>query len=331
MSENMASWWKTGTVYQIYPKSFQATSGRATGDLLGVIQRLDYLKQLGVSAIWLTPIYPSPQVDNGYDVANYCEINPEYGSMADFEELVTKAHERNIKIMMDMVFNHTSTQHPWFQSALDKTSPYRSFYIWKDASSQGQEPNNWRSKFGGKAWQWHQASNQYYLHLFATKQADLNWENPDVRRELKQVCQFWADKGVDALRLDVINLVSKHQLTPLARLGEMNYHTGYQFTADLIKQHKKTLSTIVCATDTIALGVNKYLQENSITDITVGSIGQSKLLHFLFPDTVSIHLGFHEAGILAAQTLLALLKKSSSPSLTIVPSTLVIDTLSNMV
>jgi len=123
----------------------------------------------------------------------------------------------------------------------------------------------------------------------------------------------------------------QHQLTPLARLGEMNYHTGYQFTADLIKQHKKTLSTIVCATDTIALGVNKYLQENSITDITVGSIGQSKLLHFLFPDTVSIHLGFHEAGILAAQTLLALLKKSSSPSLTIVPSTLVIDTLSNMV
>ncbi|WP_392562356.1 alpha,alpha-phosphotrehalase [Orbus sturtevantii] len=211
MSQDMLPWWKTATIYQIYPKSFQATNGRATGDLRGIIQRLDYLKKLGVGAIWLTPIYPSPQIDNGYDVSDYCAINPEYGSMADFEELVNKAHQLDIKIMMDMVLNHTSTAHPWFTSALDKTSPYRAFYIWKDANHEGEEPNNWRSKFGGKAWQWDEASNQYYLHLFAAQQADLNWENPVVRKELKQVCQFWADKGVDALRLDVINLVSKQQ------------------------------------------------------------------------------------------------------------------------
>ncbi|OCG34315.1 alpha,alpha-phosphotrehalase [Gilliamella sp. Gris1-4] len=204
-------WWQNGTIYQIYPKSFQASGAGSTGDLLGIISRLDYLENLGVSAIWLTPIYPSPQIDNGYDVSDYYDIDPSYGSMADFELLVKQAHERGVRIMMDMVFNHTSTQHPWFKSALDKSSPYRSFYIWKDAKADGSEPNNWRSKFGGKAWQWHEQSKQYYLHLFAKQQADLNWENPTVRQEIKKVCQFWADKGVDALRLDVINLVSKQQ------------------------------------------------------------------------------------------------------------------------
>ncbi|MDF7668015.1 alpha,alpha-phosphotrehalase [Orbaceae bacterium ESL0727] len=211
MSQNSLPWWKTGTIYQIYPKSFQATDGRATGDLQGIIKHLDYLKKLGISAIWLTPIYPSPQVDNGYDVADYMAINPDYGTLADFDRLVEKAHQLDIKIMMDMVFNHTSTEHPWFKASPDKTTPFRSFYIWKDANSEGKEPNNWRSKFGGKAWQWDEASKQYYLHLFAVEQADLNWENPAVREELKKIGQFWADKGVDALRLDVVNLISKQQ------------------------------------------------------------------------------------------------------------------------
>lgn len=214
MNTNEIPWWQNGTIYQIYPKSFQASGAGATGDLLGIISRLDYLKNLGISAIWLTPIYPSPQVDNGYDVSDYYDIDPAYGTMDDFELLVKQAHERDIRIMMDMVFNHTSTEHPWFKSALDKTSPFRSFYIWKDAKADGSEPNNWRSKFGGKAWQWHEQSGQYYLHLFAKQQADLNWENPTVRQEIKNVCQFWADKGVDALRLDVINLVSKQQDFP---------------------------------------------------------------------------------------------------------------------
>ena len=214
MNMNEIPWWQNGTIYQIYPKSFQASGTGSTGDLLGIISRLDYLKNLGISAIWLTPIYPSPQVDNGYDVSDYYDIDPAYGTMEDFELLVKQAHERDIRIMMDMVFNHTSTEHPWFKSALDKTSPFRSFYIWKDAKANGSEPNNWRSKFGGNAWQWHEQSGQYYLHLFAKQQADLNWENPTVRQEIKNVCQFWADKGVDALRLDVINLVSKQQDFP---------------------------------------------------------------------------------------------------------------------
>lgn len=214
MNTNEIPWWQNGTIYQIYPKSFQASGTGSTGDLLGIISRLDYLKNLGISAIWLTPIYPSPQVDNGYDVSDYYDIDPAYGTMEDFELLVKQAHERDIRIMMDMVFNHTSTEHPWFKSALDKTGPFRSFYIWKDANADGSEPNNWRSKFGGNAWQWHEQSKQYYLHLFAKQQADLNWENPTVRQEIKNVCQFWADKGVDALRLDVINLVSKQQDFP---------------------------------------------------------------------------------------------------------------------
>ncbi|EMN5862280.1 alpha,alpha-phosphotrehalase [Pluralibacter gergoviae] len=210
---NLPHWWQNGVIYQIYPKSFQDTTGSGTGDLPGVTRRLDYLQTLGVDAIWLTPFYVSPQVDNGYDVANYTAIDPAYGTLDDFDELVAQAKARNIRIILDMVFNHTSTQHPWFREALDPDSPYREFYIWRDGKS-GARPNGWRSKFGGSAWQWHPESEQYYLHLFAPEQADLNWENPAVRRELKKVCEFWADRGVDGLRLDVVNLISKDQSFP---------------------------------------------------------------------------------------------------------------------
>ena len=206
-------WWQNGVIYQIYPKSFQDTTGSGTGDLRGVTQRLDYLKTLGIDAIWLTPFYISPQVDNGYDVANYTAIDPTYGTLDDFDELVARTHERGIRIVLDMVFNHTSTQHAWFRESLDKASPYRQFYIWRDGTPDTL-PNNWRSKFGGNAWRWHAESEQYYLHLFAPEQADLNWENPAVRAELKKVCEFWADRGVDGLRLDVINLISKDQDFP---------------------------------------------------------------------------------------------------------------------
>ncbi len=206
-------WWQHGVIYQIYPKSFQDTTGNGTGDLIGVIKRLDYLKLLGVDAIWLTPFYVSPQVDNGYDVANYCAIDHTYGTLDDFDLLVTEAHERGIRIILDMVFNHTSTQHAWFHEALNKESAYREYYIWRDGTPD-LLPNNWRSKFGGNAWRWHAESGQYYLHLFAPEQADLNWENPQVRADLKKVCEFWADRGVDGLRLDVINLVSKDQDFP---------------------------------------------------------------------------------------------------------------------
>ena len=225
-------WWQNGVIYQIYPKSFQDTTGSGTGDLRGVTQRLDYLKTLGIDAIWLTPFYISPQVDNGYDVANYTAIDPAYGTLDDFDELVAQAHQRGIRIVLDMVFNHTSTQHAWFRESLNKESPYRQFYIWRDGTPE-QLPNNWRSKFGGNAWRWHAESEQYYLHLFAPEQADLNWENPEVRAELKKVCAFWADRGVDGLRLDVINLISKQQDFPDDNLGD-----GRRFYTDGPRVHE---------------------------------------------------------------------------------------------
>ena len=225
-------WWQNGVIYQIYPKSFQDTTGSGTGDLRGVTQRLDYLKTLGIDAIWLTPFYISPQVDNGYDVANYTAIDPAYGTLDDFDELVAEAHQRGIRIVLDMVFNHTSTQHAWFRESLNKASPYRQFYIWRDGTPE-QLPNNWRSKFGGNAWRWHAESEQYYLHLFAPEQADLNWENPAVRAELKKVCEFWADRGVDGLRLDVINLISKDQDFPDDNIGD-----GRRFYTDGPRIHE---------------------------------------------------------------------------------------------
>ncbi|MFD3230386.1 alpha,alpha-phosphotrehalase [Rahnella aceris] len=226
-------WWKNGVIYQIYPKSFQDTTGSGTGDINGITQRLDYLKTLGVDAIWLTPLYLSPQIDNGYDVADYCEIDPAYGTLEDFERLTAEAHQRGIRIVMDMVFNHTSTHHEWFRQSQDAGSPFRPFYIWRDGATEGGPPNNWRSKFGGGAWQWHETSGQYYLHLFATEQADLNWEYPPVREALKKVCQFWADKGVDGLRLDVINLVSKQQDFPTDDAGD-----GRRFYTDGPRIHE---------------------------------------------------------------------------------------------
>lgn len=225
-------WWQNGVIYQIYPKSFQDTTGRGTGDLRGVTQRLDYLKTLGVDALWLTPFYISPQIDNGYDVANYTAIDPAYGTLDDFDELVKQAHARGIRLVLDMVLNHTSTQHAWFRESLSKESPYREFYIWRDGTPDAL-PNNWRSKFGGNAWRWHAESEQYYLHLFAPEQADLNWENPQVRSELKKVCEFWADRGVDGLRLDVINLISKDQDFPDDNLGD-----GRRFYTDGPRAHE---------------------------------------------------------------------------------------------
>ncbi|MRT57718.1 alpha,alpha-phosphotrehalase [Enterobacteriaceae bacterium RIT693] len=226
-------WWQHGVIYQIYPKSFQDTTGSGTGDLKGVIKRLDYLQKLGVDAIWLTPFYLSPQIDNGYDVADYCAIDPTYGTLDDFDSLVAEAHQRGIRIILDMVFNHTSTKHEWFQKSLDKSSPYREFYIWRDGTPDVL-PNNWRSKFGGNAWQWQAETGQYYLHLFAPEQADLNWENPEVRAELKKVCEFWANRGVDGLRLDVINLVSKDQAFP----NDVNGGDGRRFYTDGPRVHE---------------------------------------------------------------------------------------------
>ncbi|MFQ2190681.1 alpha,alpha-phosphotrehalase [Aeromonas jandaei] len=226
-------WWQSAVIYQIYPKSFQDSAARGTGDLKGIMARLDYLKTLGVDALWLTPVYVSPQVDNGYDIADYYAIDPAYGTMADFEALLAAAHERDIRIVMDIVVNHTSTEHAWFKSALgDKNSPYRDYYIWRDPVDGGV-PNNWQSKFGGSAWELDEITGQYYLHLFAREQADLNWENPAVRAEVKNIIHFWAKKGVDGFRLDVINLISKDQAFPNDEIGD-----GRRFYTDGPRIHE---------------------------------------------------------------------------------------------
>ncbi|MBG9789962.1 alpha,alpha-phosphotrehalase [Brevibacillus laterosporus] len=205
------TWWKKAVVYQIYPKSFLDTTGNGIGDLEGITRQLDYLQQLGVDVIWLTPIYASPQKDNGYDISDYYTINPEYGTMESFEQLLHGAHQRKIKLIMDIVVNHTSIEHEWFKQARSsKDNPYRDYYIWKDGVD-GNPPTNWQSKFGGNAWEWDEQTEQYYLHLYDVTQADLNWENPTLRREIYDMMHFWLKKGVDGFRLDVINVISKDQ------------------------------------------------------------------------------------------------------------------------
>ena len=200
---------KDKAIYQIYPKSFKDTSGNGFGDIKGIISKLDYLKELGVDMLWLNPIFPSSGADNGYDVSDYCAIDPDYGTMEDFEELIKEADKRNIGLMLDMVFNHTSIEHEWFQKALKGDRKYQDYYIFKE--NIGKLPTNWESKFGGDTWEYVEELDKYYLHLFDKKQADLNWENPEVRKNLAEVVNFWLKKGVKGFRFDVINLISKDE------------------------------------------------------------------------------------------------------------------------
>ncbi|NJE28764.1 alpha,alpha-phosphotrehalase [Megamonas funiformis] len=200
---------KKKVVYQIYPKSFKDTNGTGTGDLKGVIEKLDYLQTLGVDYIWLTPFYVSPQNDNGYDVADYYNIDPSYGTMEDVENLIAEAKKRNIYLMMDMVFNHVSTEHIWFKKAMAGEEKYLNYFFFKQGKANNQPPTNWNSKFGGPAWEYVEKFDKWYLHLFDKTQADLNWENPEVREEVKNIVRFWMEKDVKGFRFDVINLISK--------------------------------------------------------------------------------------------------------------------------
>lgn len=205
----MPKWFQDSVVYQIYPRSFQDSNSDGIGDLNGISQRLPYLKKLGVDVLWLNPIYKSPDVDNGYDIADYETIQPVYGTMSDFNKLLAQIHENGLKLVMDLVVNHTSDQHKWFQeSKKSRDNPYADYYIWRDPVD-GHEPNNWGSAFSGPAWTYVPERGQYYLHLFATGQPDLNWENPQVRQEVYSLMRFWLDKGVDGFRMDVINFISK--------------------------------------------------------------------------------------------------------------------------
>lgn len=199
-------------VYQIYPKSFLDTTGSGTGDINGVTKKLDYIKELGADCIWLTPMYESPQHDNGYDISDYRKIHDMYGTMADFEHMLKEAHERGIRVIMDIAVNHTSIFHEWFQASREsKDNPYRDYYIWKEPKADGSPPNDWQSKFGGPAWELDEATGDYYLHLYDVTQADLNWEHDEVRKQVYDIMHFWFEKGIDGFRLDVINNISKDQ------------------------------------------------------------------------------------------------------------------------
>src|ERR1700712_2298352 len=202
-------WWKSAVVYQIYPRSFADSDGDGVGDLAGIAGRLDYLQRLGGDVIWLSPIYRPPQADNGYDISDYCDIDPLFGTLEAFDLLLGQIHERGMKLVMDLVFNHSSDEHPWFlESRSSRDSPKRDWYIWRDARDDA-EPNNWGSFFSGSAWEWDQITRQYYLHLFDRKQPDLNWHNPHLRKALQDIMAWWLRRGVDGFRMDVINFISK--------------------------------------------------------------------------------------------------------------------------
>ena len=208
------TWWKESVVYQIYPRSFCDSNGDGIGDLRGIIGKLDYLKDLGIDVVWLSPVYKSPNDDNGYDISDYRDIMDEFGTLADWEELLAGMHQRGIKLVMDLVVNHTSDEHPWFvESRKSEDNPYRDYYIWRPPKD-GREPNNWASFFSASAWQLDETTGEYYLHLFSRKQPDLNWENPKVRAEVFELMRWWLDKGIDGFRMDVINLISKQPGLP---------------------------------------------------------------------------------------------------------------------
>lgn len=242
------TWWKESVVYQIYPRSFNDSNNDGIGDLQGIIQKLDYVKSLGIDVIWLCPVYESPNDDNGYDISDYRNIMSEFGTMADFEQLLNGVHKRGMKLVMDLVANHSSDEHNWFEeSRKSKDSPYRDYYIWKPGRNGGP-PNNWESFFGGSAWQYDEATDEYYLHLFTAKQPDLNWENPKVQEEINDVIRYWFDKGVDGFRMDVISLISKRpeyadMISPVfEEVIESQYANGPRIHEFLQNMNRKVLS-----------------------------------------------------------------------------------------
>ena len=256
-------WWKEGVVYQIYPRSFKDTTGNGLGDLEGVIQKLDYLQSLGVNMIWLCPIYESPNDDNGYDISDYRKIADEFGGNTIFERLLEAMHERGLKLIMDLVVNHSSDEHHWFKEAKkNRNNPYHDYYIWR-GNDQNQFPNNWQSVFNGSVWNWNEATQEYYLHLYTNKQPDLNWENPKVRQEIYDIVNFWLTKGVDGLRMDVISLISKRlsftdipNEMPFIDVMEKVYANGPRVHEFLKEMNQKVLSNYDIVTIGEGPGVN---------------------------------------------------------------------------
>lgn len=255
MNNIHTNWYKKAIIYQIYPRSFLDTNNDGLGDIKGIISKLDYLKELGINCVWLSPIYDSPQKDNGYDISNYLDIYPPFGNMDDFKKMLSEMHKRGIRLIMDLVVNHTSDQHQWFKEAIkDKSSPYRDYYIIRKGKKNGKKPpNNWQGFFGEGAWTRIGESDEYYLHLFTKEQPDLNWENPKVREEVKKLLKFWLDLGVDGFRCDVINLISKKQdfksrFPLLALTGKDAYINGPRLHEYLHELYRDVFSQYDCMT-----------------------------------------------------------------------------------
>ena len=268
------TWWKEGIVYQIYPRSFKDSSGNGIGDIYGIIEKLDYIKSLGINMIWICPIYSSPNEDNGYDISDYRKISEEFGGNKAFDILLKEMHKRDLKLIMDLVSNHSSDEHKWFEeSKKGEDNPYHDYYFWKKGKSN-KPPNNWLSVFSGSAWQWDSNLNKYYLHLFTKKQPDLNWENPRVRDEIYDVLNFWFSKGVDGFRMDVISFISKRLDFPSAKKGtslphmmDNIYANGPRIHEFLKEMNKKVFSKYDVVTVGEGPGVNlktglKYVDEN---------------------------------------------------------------------
>ena len=236
--ERPTDWWKSAVVYQIYPRSFADSNGDGMGDIPGIASHLDYLAELGVDVVWLSPVYASPMDDNGYDISDYQDVDPMFGTLEDLERLIAGLHQRGIKIVMDLVVNHTSDEHPWFLESRDPASPKRDWYWWRpprpgfEPGGEGAEPTNWEAAFSGSAWQFDERSGEYYLHIFSKKQPDLNWENPEVRRAIYDMMKWWVDRGVDGFRMDVINLISKHQLVDGVPAAGRTRVSSFLFTAN---------------------------------------------------------------------------------------------------
>lgn len=265
-------WWKESVVYQIYPRSFYDSNGDGVGDLRGIIAKLDYLQTLGVNVIWLSPVYKSPNDDNGYDISDYQDIMDEFGTMADWEQLLAEMHRRGLRMMMDLVVNHTSDEHPWFiESRRSKDNPYRDYYIWRPGKN-GNEPNNWASFFGGSAWQYDPGTDEYYLHLFSRKQPDLNWENPQVRREIHAMMTWWLDKGVDGFRMDVINMISKTPGLPDAPVASPSpYQFGGQYFLQgprLLEYLREMKQQVLSKYDIFTVGETPGVTTEHAADIT---------------------------------------------------------------
>jgi oligo-1,6-glucosidase len=256
-------WWKEGVVYQIYPRSFKDSTGNGVGDIEGIIQKLDYLQSLGITMIWLCPIYESPNHDNGYDISDYRNISDEFGGSTSFDRLLEAMHQRGLKLIMDLVVNHSSDEHHWFKEAKkSKDNPYHDYYIWR-GDNQNQLPNNWQSFFNGSVWKWNDTTEEYFLHLFTHKQPDLNWENPQLRQEVYDIIEFWLDKGIDGLRMDVISLISKRlefsdvpNDMPFIDVIEQVYANGPRVHEFLKEMNDKILSKFDVVTVGEGPGVN---------------------------------------------------------------------------